>query len=188
MTEGERPGAEPCAERADPGDTAPTDRTGTAGAAPAASASAAEGPGAAVRVTSAAAARAYARSVVREEWNSSSRRAREEDVIDLLLVVSEMVTNAIRHGEGIAGFEAVSTADGIRLAVLDNSDVVPEVAYGSGALPLGHQGSGYGWPLIIRLAREIVIDRRPGGGKTIKVLVPLRDAAGGLPPKDGRAG
>ncbi|MFF8946185.1 ATP-binding protein [Streptomyces sp. NPDC014864] len=188
MTEDERPGAEPRAERAGPGDTTLTDRTGPAGAAPAASsASAAEQAGAGVRVTSAAAARAYARSVVLEEWNSSSRRAREEDVIDLLLVVSEMVTNAIRHGEGIAGFEAVSTADGIRLTVLDNSDVVPEVAYGSGALPLGHLGSGYGWPLIIRLAREIVIDRRPGGGKTISVLVPLRDAAG-LPSKDGRAG
>ncbi|MET7382917.1 ATP-binding protein [Streptomyces sp. NPDC005526] len=189
MTQDERPGAEPRAERADPGATAPTRPTGTAGAVPAASASASAAgrPGAAVRVTSAAAARAYAQSVVREEWNSSSRRAREEDVIDLLLVVSEMVTNAIRHGEGIAGFEAVSTADGIRLAVLDNSDVVPEVAFGSGALPLGHLGSGYGWPLIIRLAREIVIDRRPGGGKTISVLVPLRDAAG-LPPQDGRAG
>ncbi|MEU7059463.1 ATP-binding protein [Streptomyces sp. NPDC046197] len=127
-------------------------------------------------VTNAATARMYAQSVVRGQWDSSSRRAREEDVIDLLLVVSELVTNAIRHGDGLAGFEVVPTDEGVRLAVHDNSDVVPAVAYGSGALPLGHHGSGYGWPLIIRLAREIVIDRRPGGGKTTSVLVPLRNA------------
>ncbi|MEU6812828.1 ATP-binding protein [Streptomyces sp. NPDC046831] len=126
-----------------------------------------------IQVTSAATARAYARSVVQEQWNSATRTAREEDVIDLLLVVSELVTNAIRHGDGLAGFEVVPTDAGVRLAVHDNSDVVPEVAYGPGDLPTAHRGSGYGWPLIIRLAREIVIDRRAGGGKTVSVLVPL---------------
>jgi hypothetical protein len=39
-----------------------------------------------------------------------------------------------------------------------------------------HRGSGYGWPLIIRLARDITIERRPRGGKTISLLVPLRAA------------
>ncbi|MER8007726.1 ATP-binding protein [Streptomyces sp. NPDC094149] len=125
-------------------------------------------------VTTAAAAREYARSVVRRQWDTASRTAREEDVIDLLLVVSELVTNAIRHGGGLAAFEVAATAEGIRLAVHDNSDDIPDVAYGSGALPVSHHGHGYGWPLIIRLAREIVIDRRGGGGKTISVLVPLR--------------
>ncbi|MFJ1969740.1 ATP-binding protein [Streptomyces sp. NPDC087903] len=127
-------------------------------------------------------ARAQARTVVRERWESASRRAREEDVIDLLLVVSELVANAIRHGEGLAGFDIALTPEGLRLAVRDNSDVVPRVAYGSGALPSGHHGSGYGWPLIIRLAREIEIDTHPEGGKTISVTVPLREAS---EPPDG---
>jgi anti-sigma regulatory factor (Ser/Thr protein kinase) len=126
------------------------------------------------RVTTAAEARAYARSVVREQWEAGGRTARPEDMIDLLLVVSELVTNAIRHGEGLAGFEARAIADGVWITADDNSDVVPEPAYGSGALPVVHHGNGYGWPLIIRLTREIRIDRRPGGGKTISVLVPLR--------------
>jgi len=121
-------------------------------------------------------ARAQARTLVREQWESSSRTAREEDVIDLLLVVSELVANAIRHGDGLAGFDISLTGVGVRLAVSDNSDVVPPVAYGSGALPSGHHGSGYGWPLIIRLAREIAIDTRPEGGKTVRVTVPLREA------------
>jgi anti-sigma regulatory factor (Ser/Thr protein kinase) len=129
-------------------------------------------------VTTAAAARAHAQAVVRERWEAESRTVREEDVVDLSLVVSELVTNAIRHGAGLAGFDVLPTPDGVRLAVHDHSDVVPDVAYGPGALPAGHHGNGYGWPLIIRLAREIVVDRRPEGGKTISVFVPLREASG----------
>jgi anti-sigma regulatory factor (Ser/Thr protein kinase) len=130
-------------------------------------------------VTSAATARAYAESVVRRKWDAAAGLGpRDEDVIDLLLVVSELVTNAIRHGDGLAGFDAWAVEDGVRVAVHDYSDIVPPVAYGTGSLPLGHFGSGYGWPLIIRLAQEIAIDRRPGGGKTIIVLVPVRTTSG----------
>ncbi|MDG9717914.1 ATP-binding protein [Streptomyces sp. DH24] len=139
-------------------------------------------PGAPTRddVTSAATARAYAESVVRRTWDAAAGRGpRDQDVIDLLLVVSELVTNAIRHGGGLAGFDTWAVEDGVRVAVHDRSDIVPPVAYGPGSLPPGHRGSGYGWPLIIRLAREIVIDRRPGGGKTITVFVPVRTASGG---------
>ncbi|MHC3470064.1 ATP-binding protein [Streptomyces sp. 7R007] len=125
-------------------------------------------------MTSAAQARAYARSVVGDHWETPGRPVSEEAVIDLQLVVSELVTNAIRHGGGLAGFDVVPVPEGVRLLVRDNSDVVPGVAYGSGALPVGHHGNGYGWPLIIRLARDIAIDRHPGGGKTISLVVPLR--------------
>ncbi|MGW0337480.1 ATP-binding protein [Streptomyces sp. NPDC003011] len=129
-------------------------------------------------VSTAAAARAYAQSVVRARWDAESRTVREDDVIDLTLVVSELVTNAIRHGGGLAGFDVEAMPDGVRLAVHDHSDVIPEVAYGSGVLPADHHGNGYGWPLIIRLARDIAIDRRAEGGKTIRVFVPLRDVSG----------
>lgn len=128
-------------------------------------------------VTTAAAARDLARHVVREQWDTGARTAREEDVVDLLLVVSELVSNALRHGDGLAGFEATATADGVRLAVHDHSDVVPDAVHGSGAFPLAGHGQGYGWPIIVRLARDIVVERRPGGGKTISVLVPLRGRA-----------
>ncbi|MBV7699761.1 ATP-binding protein [Streptomyces sp. TRM70350] len=132
-------------------------------------------------VHTAAEARAYARSVVLDEWNSAFRTARERDVIDLQLVVSELVSNAIRHGGGLAGFEATATPEGVRLAVHDHSAAVPAAAFGPGDLPRGHQGSGYGWPLIIRLARDIVVEPRPEGGKTIRVLVPLRAEADQAP-------
>ncbi|MFE9775244.1 ATP-binding protein [Streptomyces sp. NPDC005931] len=127
-------------------------------------------------VGSAASARAHAESTVRTQWAAAGRVPRDEDMIDLSLVVSELVTNAIRHGDGLAGFDALTTPEGVRIAVHDNSDVIPEAARGSVSLPAGHRVSGYGWPLVIRLAKDVDIRRRPGGGKTISVLVPLREA------------
>ncbi|MFE0416369.1 ATP-binding protein [Streptomyces tendae] len=121
----------------------------------------------------AAAARAYAESVARTDWGGPGREVREEDVVDLLLVVSELVTNAIRHGDGLAGFEARPTKEGLWIAVHDRSTVVPRAAY---AFPTTHPGGGYGWPLVARLARDIAVEVRPEGGKTISALVPLRVA------------
>ncbi|KUL21247.1 ATP-binding protein [Streptomyces regalis] len=126
-----------------------------------------------VPITSAAAARSYVRSVVDEHWRSPCGPASERAVMDLLLVVSELVTNAIRHGGGLAGFELALLPEGVRLSVHDYSDAVPSAAYGAGTLPRTHEGSGYGWPLIIRLSREILIEHRREGGKTVGVLVPL---------------
>ena len=126
-----------------------------------------------VPITSAATARSYVRSVVEKHGRAPSGPASERAVIDLLLVVSEVVTNAIRHGGGLAGFEVALQPEGVRLSVHDYSDAVPSAAYGPGTLPHTHEGSGYGWPLIIRLSREIHIERRRAGGKTVTVLVPL---------------
>ncbi|WP_328483863.1 ATP-binding protein [Streptomyces sp. NBC_00377] len=135
-----------------------------------------EPPGTPVRT--AAAARARARALVDARWNRVGRPAREEDVIDLLLVVSELVTNALRHGGGLAGFEMTPVRDGIRLAVRDHRDEAPAPVGGPAHLPAGHRVGGYGWPLIVRLARQIVIDRLPTGGKTISVFLPVRTAGG----------
>ncbi|WP_320781614.1 ATP-binding protein [Streptomyces sp. CRN 30] len=150
----------------------PGSRTPTGGVRPG-NGAAGEAARTSVTITNAGAARQYVRSVVQDHWYTPGRRVEDQAVIDLLLVVSELVTNAIRHGGGIAGFEVTPTGGGVRLSVRDHSDVVPAAAYGPGTLPSTHVGHGYGWPLIIRLARDI--DIRPGreGGKTISVYVPL---------------
>ena len=127
-------------------------------------------------VTSAATARAHARAVVDARWNAASRPAREEDVIDLLLVVSELVTNALRHGGGLAGFEVTPVADGVRLAVHDHNDDVPVLQQAPDAPPAAHRVGGHGWPLVLRLAREVTVERQPAGGKTISAFVPVRAA------------
>lgn len=132
-------------------------------------------PAPATPVTTAASARAHARAVVASRWDPSTRPAREEDVIDLLLVVSELVSNALRHGGGLAGFEATPVRDGIRVAVRDHSDVVPTAAFGPDSPPAVHRAGGFGWPLVVRLAREIDIETWSEGGKTISVFLPIRE-------------
>lgn len=94
-------------------------------------------------------------------------------MIDLILVVSELVTNAVRHGGGIAAFDVALTPEGVRLNVRDHSAAVPVSLHGHGVLPRAHQANGYGWPLINRLSSEVDVQRRAAGGKTISVLVPL---------------
>ncbi|MFG2476111.1 ATP-binding protein [Streptomyces fagopyri] len=138
---------------------------------PTSSASAAQAAEAA-GVTSPATARRHVGSLVRAHWRSAGGM-RQEAVVDLLLVVSELVTNAIRHGGGLAGFRATPTEEGVRLAVRDNSAVVPAGALGVASIHEGYRPNGYGWPLIIRLVREVTVEPSPDGGKTIRVLVPL---------------
>ncbi|MEU6368730.1 ATP-binding protein [Streptomyces sp. NPDC046931] len=137
-----------------------------------------EGPAPVSPVISAASARAHVLAVVRRHWDTAACRPAEQAVTDLLLVTSELVSNAIRHGGGLRAFEAAPTRDGVRLTVYDRSPDIPPVAFGSGALPVGHDGGGYGWPLIIKLAHDIVIERCDDGGKFVSVLVLLRTGPG----------
>ncbi|MFI9155176.1 ATP-binding protein [Streptomyces sp. NPDC053367] len=125
-------------------------------------------------VASAAGARAHVRSLVREHWRGPSGPPAEEAVCDLLLVTSELVTNAIRHGGGLTRFEVTLVPEGVRLDVHDHSDAVPPAAYGQSPRPRPGGDGGYGWPLIAGLARDIRVERRREGGKAIGVLVPLR--------------
>ncbi|MDX2519022.1 MULTISPECIES: ATP-binding protein [Streptomyces] len=126
-----------------------------------------------VAITTAGAARRHVRAFVGERWRSPSGPPTEAAMIDLLLVVSELVTNAVRHGGGIAGFDVGLTPEGVWLSVRDNSAAVPVDLHGHGALPRVHEGNGYGWPLINRLSREVRVECPAAGGKTISVLVPL---------------
>ncbi|MEU4083886.1 ATP-binding protein [Streptomyces aureus] len=129
------------------------------------------GPGAGAAVTSAAAARDHVRALLRAHGRTGGPNP--DAVIDLLLVVSELVTNAIRHGDGLAGFDATLTDAGVHLAVRDHSDALPVRTHTTGGIPGTHRTHGYGWPLIVRLCDSVVVEPRPGGGKTIRVFVPL---------------
>ncbi|WUT00986.1 ATP-binding protein [Streptomyces sp. NBC_00708] len=95
-------------------------------------------------------------------------------VDDMLLVTSELVTNAFRHGGRLTAFETVVTGAGLRITVGDAStegpaespEVGPQVR--AGAARIG----GYGWPLVRLLADEVSISPVPGG-KRITVLMAL---------------
>ncbi|MFC4470150.1 ATP-binding protein [Streptomyces xiangluensis] len=86
---------------------------------------------------------------------------------DVLLVVSELVANAIRHGGGVADF---------RLELRDNcgvvmvSDLSPRPPQ-DGA-PVALSLSGFGWRLVRELASHVQVDRHRHG-KTVAATVPL---------------
>ncbi|MFF2652507.1 ATP-binding protein [Streptomyces sp. NPDC058045] len=86
-------------------------------------------------------------------------------VDDCLLVVSELVTNAIRHGGGLVGVDVTAAAGRILLSVQDRSSELPTAAQPSGNWLPG----GYGWPLVCRLAQQVTIRVLDGGGKAIHV-------------------
>ncbi|MGW7460661.1 ATP-binding protein [Streptomyces sp. NPDC054797] len=90
---------------------------------------------------------------------------------DALLITSELVTNAIRHGGGITHFHAALADDSLRLAVSDANPEHPS------SHPTAHgRPGGYGWPLIQLLAECVDITPLPDGGKTITATQRLKAA------------
>ncbi|MFB8379041.1 ATP-binding protein [Streptomyces rubiginosohelvolus] len=97
--------------------------------------------------------------------------AGERCVNDALLVVSELISNADRHGGGLREFAAGVEDGHLWLEVADHSEVLPESAAHDPLVP-----GGFGWSLVRRLSADARI--RPwtagdGPGKTIVVSLRL---------------
>ncbi|MGT2525949.1 ATP-binding protein [Streptomyces nojiriensis] len=86
---------------------------------------------------------------------------------DALLVTSELVTNAIRHGGGVTAFRADVIEDLLSLSIGDASPRVPAARTGTVERP-----GGYGWPLVQRLAEHVEC-RTHADGKTISTVMRL---------------
>lgn len=85
----------------------------------------------------------------------------------VLLVVSELVTNALRHGGGTFTLDLTAQADGVEVAVHDRSSRLPRMR----TPDLDGGTGGFGWPMVNRLARATAVVRREGGGKTVSALL-----------------
>ncbi|MEV5681424.1 ATP-binding protein [Streptomyces sp. NPDC052179] len=86
----------------------------------------------------------------------------------VVLVVSELVTNALRHGGGTCTLNLTTHPDSIEVAVHDPSPHTPcmrtpDLTGGTG---------GFGWPMVNHLARTTTVTRRPAGGKTVTAFLP----------------
>jgi anti-sigma regulatory factor (Ser/Thr protein kinase) len=85
----------------------------------------------------------------------------------VVLVVSELVTNALRHGGGRCILELTAHPDTIEVAVHDASRHVPRMR-----TPDLHGGTGgFGWPMVTDLARATAVTRRASGGKTVSAFI-----------------
>ncbi|MET9801057.1 ATP-binding protein [Streptomyces sp. NPDC006368] len=82
----------------------------------------------------------------------------------VLLVASELVTNAVRHTPGPCTLSLTLQDQGVLVEVSDTSPALPRPR-----LPdITGACGGWGWPMIDRLADEVRVTRGPGGGKTVR--------------------
>ncbi|MFE5861693.1 ATP-binding protein [Streptomyces virginiae] len=93
--------------------------------------------------------------------------ARPEYPDAVLMVVTELVTNAIRHTDGPAVLHLELHDDHIAIRVTDTS---PEQA--APRPPRTDGSGGYGWHLIDRLTTHTHTEPTPYGGKTICAHAP----------------
>jgi hypothetical protein len=95
-------------------------------------------------------------------------------VADALLVTSELVTNAIRHGGGLTGFDVQLEESHLTLHVSDASPELPAATRPEGPFdPDRPLVGGYGWPLVHRLCQQVSVRPLPGGGKCVTVTLSL---------------
>jgi len=84
---------------------------------------------------------------------------------DAILVVSELVTNALRHGAGAAVVRASIRDEVIQLSVTDSGDGLPEQQ----TIDLGRVG-GLGLHVVERVSADWGVAAFPGG-KTVFALM-----------------
>ncbi|MFF5639647.1 ATP-binding protein [Streptomyces sp. NPDC012825] len=90
-----------------------------------------------------------------------------ETAENVLLVVSELVTNALRHGGGACVLDLSAGPDGIEVAVHDQSPHSPRMR----TPDLNGGTGGFGWPMVNRLAAATAVTRRAAGGKAVSALL-----------------
>ncbi|MER6216268.1 MULTISPECIES: ATP-binding protein [unclassified Streptomyces] len=86
----------------------------------------------------------------------------------VVLVVSELVTNALRHAGGTCTLDLTAHTGGIEVAVHDTSPQPPRMR----TPDLNNGTGGFGWPMINRLADATRVTYLPTGGKTVSALLP----------------
>ncbi|WP_051699502.1 ATP-binding protein [Streptomyces sp. NRRL F-4474] len=94
--------------------------------------------------------------------------APEAVVTDVLTIVSELVSNAIRHAGGVTGFHVTVRAGQVVIEVSDGSTLQPHLRP-----PSPHTPGGFGWRVVKTFASGTFI-RFHRTGKTITATVPTR--------------
>lgn len=86
----------------------------------------------------------------------------------VILVVSELVTNALRHGGGACTLRLTAHPGAIEVAVGDSSPRLPRMR----TPDLVEGTGGFGWHMVNDLAHRVVVTPGPEGGKTVHALLP----------------
>ena len=125
-------------------------------------------------------AEATAVTRVREDFGALAERhgAPGEQVDDIRLLVSEAVTNAVRHayGDGAGTVEATAAVTGGGITILVSDDGTGTRAQSS------DPGAGWGWPLMAALSEQLTIRRRSGGGTEVEMRVRIGSDSSAMTP------
>jgi len=89
-------------------------------------------------------------------------------VQDLLLLVSELVTNAVRHAGSVTALAFGADRKALYVQVADPSPERPKQRVPD----LTGAGGGFGWPLVLRLAGKVTVRNHTGAGKVILATMP----------------
>jgi anti-sigma regulatory factor (Ser/Thr protein kinase) len=112
-----------------------------------------------------------ARQITRDFLSTLSPPPSPEATETVLLIVSELVTNALRHAEGVTGFHLGSTHNTLTVEVGDSSSALPKERL-PGSFDEAENG-GFGWPIVRHLASDLTIRLTHNNGKTIRACLPL---------------
>ncbi|MFE2374549.1 ATP-binding protein [Streptomyces sp. NPDC059398] len=82
---------------------------------------------------------------------------------NLVLLVSELVTNALRHAGGVTSMRLRADRRSVEVAVADPSPAHPQ----DRTPDLTGCTGGFGWPMVQRLARTVAVRDAAGGGKVV---------------------
>ncbi|MFH9615197.1 ATP-binding protein [Streptomyces pratensis] len=82
----------------------------------------------------------------------------------LVLVVSELATNALRHGGGRFTLRLSAGPGTVTAAVTDPSPAPPRAR----TPDLDGAAGGFGWHMVRRLTQALTVTPGPGSGKTVR--------------------
>lgn len=122
------------------------------------------------RVTLSESLRAPARA---RTWVAEQATDLPETVVeDAMLIVSELVTNAVRYGKPEITLAVAPIADGIRIEVSDRGETLPLLAP---VVPPGNRTGGRGLLIVATTAADWgVVPHDPPPGKTVWVELTAR--------------
>lgn len=100
----------------------------------------------------------------------------------MVLVVSELVTNALRYGAGTCTLDLTAHPDSIEVAVHDRSPQAPRMP----TRDLNGGTGGFGWPMVNRLAHTSSVTRRASGGKRVSAILARKRQGASVPDRSDR--
>lgn len=118
------------------------------------------------------AAVAQARMITGEFLRRLEPAVAPESAGTVVLVVSELVTNALRHAGGTCSLQLTANAGYIDVAVRDGSPCPPLMR----TPDLNGGTGGFGWPMVHRLASAVAVSSTEGGGKTVRARLRRNDS------------